>query len=184
MRKHCPFAFSGLPRRLLAPQDRPFLLFPLSFPPYHQTTVTPQAPPAKRTHANSRRFFRPLHPSLRMDDKKARLPAGKRTFSSVQFWDYCRFAQNLPGGLHLEAVFRRPDGELHAGAELELLERVLDVNLHRSLGNAQALGDLEVRDPRGPRSRARPARGWSARSRGGPPRRRRSRREAFRQAPK
>ena len=96
MRKHCPFAFSGLPRRLLAPQDRPFLLFPLSFPPYHQTTVTPQAPPAKRTHANSRRFFRPLHPSLRMDDKKARLPAGKRTFSSVQFWDYCRFAQNLP----------------------------------------------------------------------------------------
>ncbi len=96
MRKHCPFAFSGLLRRLLAPQDRPFLLFPLSFPPYHQTTVTPQAPPAKRTHANSRRFFRPLHPSLRMDDKKARLPAGKRTFSSVQFWDYCRFAQNLP----------------------------------------------------------------------------------------
>ena len=91
-----PLHFQVFPRRLLAPQDRPFLLFPLSFPPYHQTTVTPQAPPAKRTHANSRRFFRPLHPSLRMDDKKARLPAGKRTFSSVQFWDYCRFAQNLP----------------------------------------------------------------------------------------
>lgn len=90
-----PLHFQVFPAAL-APQDRPFLLFPLSFPPYHQTTVTPQAPPAKRTHANSRRFFRPLHPSLRMNDKKARLPAGKRTFSSVQFWDYCRFAQNLP----------------------------------------------------------------------------------------
>lgn len=38
----------------------------------------------------------PRRTALRMDDKKARLPAGKRTFSSVQFWDYCRFAQNLP----------------------------------------------------------------------------------------
>lgn len=112
MRKHCPFAFSGLPR-LLAPQDRPFLLFPLSFPPFHQTTVTPQAPPADPLPAllsahdhhtisrppNARKLAQLLQAPASIPAhgrQKGTPPAGKRAFSSVQFWDYCRFAQNLP----------------------------------------------------------------------------------------
>lgn len=85
------FHFRPIIRRPSRPRPRPPILFQLFS---LRTITTPSA--ARQTHANSRRFFRPLHPSLRMDDKKARLPARKRTFSSVQFWDYCRFAQNLP----------------------------------------------------------------------------------------
>ena len=84
------FHFRPFIRRPSRPRRRPPILFQLFS---LRTITTPSAD--RQTHANSRRFFRPQHPPLRMDDKKARLPAGKRAFSSVQFWDYCRFAQNL-----------------------------------------------------------------------------------------
>ena len=73
------FHFRPIIRRPSRPRPRPPILFQLFS---LRTITTPSA--ARQTHANSRRFFRPLHPSLRMDDKKARLPARKRTFSSVQ----------------------------------------------------------------------------------------------------
>ena len=125
--KHCPFAFSGLLRRLLAPQDRPF---PFSFSISALSSDDCHAPgPARQTHA------RKLAPLLQAPTsipahgrQKGTPPSGKRTFSSVQFWDYCRFAQNLPAVFTLKPCSDAQYGELHAGAELELLERVLDVN--------------------------------------------------------
>ncbi len=95
--------------------------------------------------------FMPLEPALQDTrlplpsiinpvSRTRRRPAKNKTRAPCEARVFClKPARSHPAGsLDLESVFGSPDGKFNAGAELELLERVLDVNLDRTLRDPEA----------------------------------------------